>query len=270
MALTEHVDAPLRGRVVARLVTEALLPALELAASRYPLTALGPDGRIRISFDEEGESADLVFSRGALSVEGGSCESPDVVISVTSAVEFVSLIRDRKKFTGRIPVSIARSAWRADLLGRLAVILAAAAAAVAGAAGLPVPGSASTGIKIIIEAVMRAAAVVGASDRSVFDVIQGCDGETLNIRVGGGNCGTLMFCEDRVVFDRDARAPATTVLSFHSAGLLGRIVAKKEDVAEAYSAGKIKYSGESYLLVMLVYLLLRCLDYLDFHPWAQD
>ncbi|MFA6450609.1 MAG: hypothetical protein WCX65_14140 [bacterium] len=264
MALTEPVDSHVRGEVLARLVTDALLPSLELVAQQHRFLAWGPDGRLRALFENENIQSDLVFSRGGLTVDCLCLGEPDTIIAVESSEMIGALIKGRFDF----PVTITRGVWRADLLGRFAGLLSAMAVSFA---TISATGGNADVFRLIVEIAMRAAAVVGAADPHVFDVIRGMEGEALTI----SNCsrdryGTLTFYSDNIAFSRDSREPAAATLSLGSPALLRNIIMKKTDPMEAYSAGKINCSGESVLFVAMVYLLIRLCDHLDYHPWLQN
>jgi hypothetical protein len=121
----------------------------------------------------------------------------------------------------------------------------------------------SLALRAGIEAALRSAAVIGANDPRVFDVVRGFDGETLTVRIRGvGACGTIQFHSNSVSFIDSFTGRSSLTVLIDSPELLWMILERKCDPAEAYTTGKISYAGESGLIAALAYLLLRCGDYL--------
>jgi len=266
MALTEPVDPHLRRLVIARLFTDAFLPALEHAAGRNPFLTAGFDGVVRFSFASENIGADMVFKKGTVQVRSACCGRADLEVCVSARKLIESIDGGKLVF----PITGMHGAWRIDLLTSLAGLTAAAILSAAPKGAMPYAGLGPLGIRTVIEAGMRSLAVVGAVDPQVFKVIQITAEKTVSLRLrGGDDFGTLVFGANTVSFERCFQGEPTTTVVFDSMSLIGRIMEKKAAPMEAYSGGAINYSGESSPLVMTGYLFLRLCDYIGFHPWLD-
>ena len=255
------------SRIVAALVTDALLPALAALSDDYPLAAMGLPGRLRIEFESESVAGDVVFRGGTVHTESAGGWA-DAVVRMHSSEAILDSLR-KSRAPRKVPFDLSKSIQRMDMIWRFLGLPLNALAATYSPFTRPSMKGRIALSRAMIEAAMRAAGVAARHDPASLEALHGFNGETLTVRIGNISCGSIAFLPECVAYSPDPASSATCTLRFREPDMPFLIATKKLNPAEEYQSGRISITGESVLVVAWAHLLHRCTDSLKYAPWRE-